>query len=326
MRRQHPRRAGFTLVEMLIVIAIITLLMGLLLPAISAARASARSLQCQSNLRQLGLACIQYRDTNGAYPQYRAEYPPITNAFGVQRPRWQWILASQLGGWAQNPDVIRAAGPADPTYTNVPLDNKIFVCPAMDSSSSDALSIRNGSYGYNFGYLGNNRTMVDGDNSTPTLRYPVRDVKEPMRTIAFGDSRGGNIPHGGHSMTLDPPHMVVRNDRQSVNSPYWQQAYFNGAFSSGMGPAGVNPYGPDEGTPDITVPFSPVEARHAGRGNVVFLDGHVESRTLADLGYALLGGIPQCQTTAAPLPGANNALWTGRGVDEYSPARAIDAP
>jgi prepilin-type processing-associated H-X9-DG protein/prepilin-type N-terminal cleavage/methylation domain-containing protein len=326
MSRQHPRRAGFTLVEMLVVIAIITLLMGLLLPAIQSARAAARSIQCQSNLRQLGLACIQYRDTNGAYPQYRAEYPPITNAYGVQRPRWQWILASQLGGWAQNPDAIRAAGTADPTYTNVPLDNKVLVCPAMDSSNSDGLSIRNGSYGYNFGYLANNRTMVDGDNTTPTLRYPVRDVKEPSRTIAFGDSRGGNIPHGGHSMTLDPPHMVVRGDRLSVNSPYWQQAYFNGVYSSGMGPAGVNPYGPDEGTPDIQVPFSPAEARHNGRANVVFLDGHCESLTLADLGYSLLNGIPQCQTGTTPLPGANNSLWTGRGLDEYSPAYGIDAP
>jgi prepilin-type processing-associated H-X9-DG protein/prepilin-type N-terminal cleavage/methylation domain-containing protein len=324
--RQHPRRTGFTLVEILVVIAIITLLMGLLLPAIASARAAARSVQCQSNLRQIGLACIQYRDQNGAYPQYRAEYPPITNAYGVQRPRWQWILAAQMGGWAQNPDVIRAAGPSDPTYTNVPLDNKVLVCPAMDSSSSDSLSIRNGSYGYNFGYLANNRTMVDGDNTTPTLRYPVREVKEPSRTIAFADSRGGNVPHGGHSMTLDPPHMVVRGDRQSVNSPYWQQAYFNGAYSSGIGPAGVNPYGPDEGTPDIQVPFSPAEARHAGKANVVFLDGHVESLSLDALGYSLVNGIPQCQTTATPLPGANNALWTGRGLDEYSPAYGIDAP
>src|SRR5262249_38083891 len=155
----------------------------------------------------------------------------------------------------------------------------------------------NGSYGYNFGYLGNNRTLVDGDNTTPTLRYPIVSVKEPSRTIAFGDSRGGGVPHGGHSMTLDPPHMVRRTDNQSVNSPYWQQAFFGGAFPSGAGPAGVNPYGPDEGTADITVPFSPAEARHGGRANVVFLDGRAESLTLQTLGYSLLNGIPQCQTT-----------------------------
>jgi prepilin-type N-terminal cleavage/methylation domain-containing protein/prepilin-type processing-associated H-X9-DG protein len=320
-------RRGFTLIELLVVIAIIAVLAGLVLAGIDSARKAAQKAQCQSNLRQLGLAIVQYREANGAYPQYRAEYPPITNAYGVNRPRWQWIMASQLGGWAQNPDAIIAAGAADPTYTNVPLDNKILVCPAMDSSSSNTLSIRNGSYGYNFGYLGNNRTMVDGDNTTPTVRYPVTSVKETSRTIAFGDSRGGAVPQGGHSMTLDPPHMVVRGDNLSVNSPYWQQTFFGGAYPTGVGPAGVNPYGPDEGTPDIAIPMSPAAARHNGRANVVFLDAHVESLTLADLGYALNAqGIPICQTTAVPVAGANNSLWTGRGLDEYSPAYGIDAP
>ncbi len=329
------RRRGFTLVEMLVVIAIILILVGLLLPAIVAARNAAQGVQCQSNLRQLGEAVIMYRDQFGSYPQYRAEYPPITNAYGVYRPRWQWIMAAYMGGWAQNPDAIIAAGTSDTTYTNVPLDNKILICPAQDTSTislssgftvPDAFSIRNGAYGYNFGYLGNNRTMVDGDNTTPTLRYPVTSVKEASRTIVFGDSRGGNIPHGGHSMTLDPPHMVIRNDNLSVNSPYWQQTYFGGAYASGIGPGGVNPYGPDEGTPDIVIPFSPAQARHNGKANVVFLDGHTESITLAGLGYSLLNGIPQCQTTAAPLVGANNSLWTGRGLDEFSPAYGIDAP
>src|SRR5262245_63538906 len=152
------QRRGFTLVEMLVVIAIIVVLIGLLLPAVAAARRASQASQCQANLRQLGLAALQFRDQSGAFPQYRAEYPPITNAYGVNRPRWQWILAPYLGGYAQNPDAILAAGTADPSYTLVPLDNPNLICPAMDSSSSFTFSIRNGSYGYNFGYLGNNRT------------------------------------------------------------------------------------------------------------------------------------------------------------------------
>jgi len=330
-RWRRGQRPGFTLIEVLVVIAIIVTLMGLLLPAISAARSAAQSTQCRSNLRQLGLAVIQYRDQTGSFLQYRAEYPPITNAYGVYRPRWQWILASYLGN-PQSPDDIIAAGNADTTYTNVPMSDKVFVCPSMQnpaalSSEGDStLSIRSGSYGYNFGYLGNNRTMVDGDNTTPTLRYPVKDVPEPSRTIAFGDSRGGAIPHGGHSMTLDPPHFVPRFDNLSVNSPYWQQSPFN--ISSGIGPAGWNPYGPDEGTPDIVVPFSPAEARHFNMANVVFLDGHVESQTLDALGYILVNGVPQLQTTfAAPLPPlGSNALWNGHAVDEFSPAYGITGP
>jgi prepilin-type N-terminal cleavage/methylation domain-containing protein/prepilin-type processing-associated H-X9-DG protein len=330
--RFHPEaagrrpRPGFTLVEMLVVVAIIAVLVSLVLPAVVAARKSAQAAQCQSNLKQLGLAVMQYRDQTGAYPQYRAEYPPITNAYGVYRPRWQWLLAPWVGN-PQSPDDILAAGNADPTHTNVPLNNKAFVCPAMETNPAfsalegDAtLSVRNGSYGYNFGYLGNNRTLVDGDNTTPTLRYPVKDVKEPARTVAFADSRGGAAPHGGHSMTLDPPHLVWRGDNLSVNSPYWQQTYFGSAYANGIGPAGVNPYGPDEGTADIVVPFSPAEGRHpGGKANVVFLDGHVETLGLDALGYSLQGGVPQCQTTATPLPGATNALWTGRALDESSP-------
>lgn len=310
------RRTAFTLIEMLVVLGILTTLTALVLPAIQAARDVARGAQCQSNLRQLALAAIQYRDQNGSYPQYRAEYPPITNQYGVNRPRWQWALAPYIGGWAQNPDAITAVGNADPTYTNVPLDNAVLVCPSMDAAGGNVLSIRNGSYGYNFGYLANNRTLVDGDNTTPTLNYPVNNVKEPTRTIVFGDSRGAGIPHGGHSMTLDPPHMVVRTDKQTVNSPYWQQFPFNGTALPGF-----NPYGPDEGTPDISVPFSPAEARHrGGAANVVFLDGHAEARSLTGLGYALdATGTPILQTTTTPPQGSSNALWTGRGLDEYSP-------
>jgi len=317
--RLPPPPRAFTLIELLVVIAIIGTLVGLLIPAVMSARHAARSTACQSNLRQLGMAVMQYRDQFGYYPQYRSEYPPISNAYGVYRPRWQWTIAAYMGGWAQNPDALAAAGNSDPTYTQVPLDNKVLMCPALDSP--DALSIRNGSYGYNFGYLGNNRTLVDGDNTTPTLRYPVSEVKEHSRTIVFGDSRGGAIPHGGHSMTLDPPHMVLRRDNLAVDSPYWLQSPFNGTKL-----AGVNPYGPDEGTPDTPIPFSPAQARHNGRANVVFLDGHVESLTLEGLGYVVVNGIPQLQLTAMPLPGANNALWTGRGLDEYSAAYGVEGP
>ena len=86
---QSPRR-GFTLIELLVVIAIIAILAAILFPVFARARANARKAQCQSNLKQIGLAYLGYaQDYDGMAPD---------NLMGrdlgaTVPPAWTWVMA-----------------------------------------------------------------------------------------------------------------------------------------------------------------------------------------------------------------------------------------
>ena len=81
---KRAERGGFTLVELLVVIAIIGMIVSLLLPAVMAARESARRTQCQSNMKQIGLSMTQYLDLHREFPDAAVMHtlmpnrPPLT--------------------------------------------------------------------------------------------------------------------------------------------------------------------------------------------------------------------------------------------------------
>jgi prepilin-type N-terminal cleavage/methylation domain-containing protein/prepilin-type processing-associated H-X9-DG protein len=99
------RKRAFTLVELMVVIAIVGMLVGLLIPAVQASRATARRTQCANNLRQIGLGIHMFANSNhGRFPE-----TIHSNVYGQPSKSWVYTLAPHM----ENVDNVRVC-PDDP--------------------------------------------------------------------------------------------------------------------------------------------------------------------------------------------------------------------
>lgn len=125
------RTGGFTLVELLVVIAIIGILVSLLLPAVQAAREAARRASCSVNLKQVGLALLNYHDTAGEFP--KGVYSAATGARTEDGLGWATKILPQIEQQAVQDQLINngVAPVAGYTYDGDPWQPTIFAAAQL---------------------------------------------------------------------------------------------------------------------------------------------------------------------------------------------------
>lgn len=265
MRSEQPcqerppgsRRAGFTLIEMLVVVAVIGILASLLLPALARAKHAANMIVCKNNLRQWGLGLCMYTDDFRAYP------PELMSDNEWTAGRyWHQRLERYTGSKWQHPKGLIRPPPG------------IDVCPAYARLPGVFMDLGWGSYGYNSQAWGKTPRGLGG-----TLVWD-----QPRALILPSDIR-----LTADSEVVAPSDMVAIADANLLGKVLdddadWFHGYqslqrgFRGGISIELGllvPGEVELMDKDSARG--------IRRRHNGQWNVVFCDGHTESASTKQL-------------------------------------------
>ena len=175
------RRSGLTLIEVLVVVAIIGILFSILLPVLSKVKQRAYSVQCVNNLRQLFLANTMYADENNG--RYCPAAPDINDGFGG-RVRWH--------GRRETTDSNSAFDPRKGLLTEYMPEQEVLQCPvfmeyAKLGEGVLAFEAGTGGYGYNAAYVGGTY-RVDSYTDAPKNGVAASSIGSPVNTIMFADA------------------------------------------------------------------------------------------------------------------------------------------
>jgi prepilin-type processing-associated H-X9-DG protein/prepilin-type N-terminal cleavage/methylation domain-containing protein len=236
------RRRAFTIVELLVVISIIAIMIALLLPTIAASREAARSTLCQSNLRQIVTACINYTDDwQGYWP------PAAVDIVRYDLNRWEGTRPNQS-------TPFNFAGSCLLPYLRT---TAITACPDFQpavTSGPLAFEAAAGGYGYNQAYLGS------------SLNIPAVQTSQYIHTVAALDQFVSNVP-AKMNMIAHPSDKIAFTDAAMGNAGNTLIEY-SFAEPPLLWDSTFNTY--DASSPSI-------HFRHRNDANVAWADGHVTS-------------------------------------------------
>jgi prepilin-type N-terminal cleavage/methylation domain-containing protein len=234
------RNSGFTLVELLVVIAITGTLIGILLPAIQAARGVARRMQCANNAKQIGLACHNFESAHKTLPPWvLVNQRQLATGHFLLLPHVEQATLFQLGNGfsfrVRNSAVATFACPDDPTLSN-------------GKFTGVALSIRPGRASSADGEYGGTSYAMNAKVASVRFQsgHPVRADGSFSRitdglsqTILFAERMA--FSHGDRYPSASPPNLAA----ESLTWSIWTRAGKNSSndWQDGAMPA------PDYPTP-----------------------------------------------------------------------------